>query len=97
MRNGKTKKTAAVVKVDRHGFVRCRVCGCTQFDPCPSGCGWAPGEADLCTVCAAAAEALREWFENSRRGNIAALKREVWPKTAKTGARRKRATKEGGK
>jgi hypothetical protein len=29
----------------------CRVCGCSQFDPCEQGCDWAsPG---LCTVCAA--------------------------------------------
>ncbi|MFP4538718.1 MAG: hypothetical protein ACLFPA_10500 [Dichotomicrobium sp.] len=28
----------------------CRVCGCTEHDACPEGCGWA--EADLCTSCA---------------------------------------------
>lgn len=28
----------------------CRVCGCTHFDPCPEGCGWA--DEDLCTACA---------------------------------------------
>jgi hypothetical protein len=28
----------------------CRVCGCTQHDPCPEGCGWY--QADLCTSCA---------------------------------------------
>lgn len=30
----------------------CRVCACSEYDPCPEGCGWA--EADLCTSCAAA-------------------------------------------
>ena len=27
----------------------CRVCGCTEYDACPGGCGWA--EPDLCTSC----------------------------------------------
>jgi hypothetical protein len=31
----------------------CRVCHCSHFDPCPSGCGWA--EPGLCTACADAA------------------------------------------
>lgn len=30
----------------------CRACACSEYDPCPEGCGWA--EADLCTSCAAA-------------------------------------------
>jgi hypothetical protein len=64
-------------------MTRCRVCGCTQERACPGGCGWARGEGNLCTICAAAAEALREWHENSLRGSRAALLREVWPKKAK--------------
>jgi hypothetical protein len=28
----------------------CRQCGCTDYEACPEGCGWA--EADLCTACA---------------------------------------------
>lgn len=28
----------------------CRVCGCTEYDPCEDVCGWA--EPDLCTSCA---------------------------------------------
>ena len=30
----------------------CRVCGCSEFDPCREGCGWS--EDDLCTACKAA-------------------------------------------
>lgn len=29
----------------------CRVCGCSEHDPCEDGCGWA--EKHLCTACAA--------------------------------------------
>ena len=29
----------------------CRQCGCTQYNACPGGCGWA--EIDLCSSCAA--------------------------------------------
>lgn len=31
----------------------CRACGCSEYNPCPEGCGWA--EPDLCTSCAATA------------------------------------------
>ena len=31
---------------------QCRVCGCTEFDPCPGGCIWADGTATLCSRCA---------------------------------------------
>jgi hypothetical protein len=33
----------------------CRVCGCSDFDPCPGGCAWA-GD-DLCSRCAPPAAA----------------------------------------
>lgn len=33
----------------------CRACACSEFDPCPEGCGWA--EPDLCTACAPSASA----------------------------------------
>jgi hypothetical protein len=63
------------VSRDANGFVRCRVCGCTEIDACPGGCGWADG--NLCTVCDAAAQALVGWMYDSRRSNRAALWREV--------------------
>jgi hypothetical protein len=28
----------------------CRACACSEYDPCPEGCGWA--QEDLCTSCA---------------------------------------------
>jgi hypothetical protein len=62
---------------DRNGNIRCRVCGCTEVDACADGCGWVQGEADLCTTCAAAADALVVWLESARRPNRAALWREV--------------------
>jgi hypothetical protein len=30
----------------------CRVCGCTEDDPCPGGCIWATPDCDLCSQCA---------------------------------------------
>ncbi|MDP2729107.1 MAG: hypothetical protein Q8O55_01335 [Dehalococcoidales bacterium] len=30
-------------------FRYCRVCGCSEEDPCDGGCGWA--EEDLCSAC----------------------------------------------
>ncbi len=69
------KPEPSPIKLDRNGFVRCRVCGCTEEDACSPPCGWA--EDDLCTTCATAAEALAKWMEEARRPNRAALEREV--------------------
>lgn len=63
------------MKIDRHGFIRCRVCGCTQIDACPGGCGWA--YANLCTICDQAAQALVTWMQDSRRPMWEPLKREA--------------------
>lgn len=38
------------VGVNDDGDVVCRGCGCSEFDPCTSGCSWV--EADLCSACA---------------------------------------------
>ena len=65
------------VRRDRHGLTRCRVCGCTDVDPCADGCSWMNKYSDLCTTCAVAAEAVVDWFLSARRPNQAALWREV--------------------
>ena len=65
------------IRRDRNGLTRCRVCGCTQVDACPEGCGWAKGHEDLCATCAAAAETLAIWLMAARRPNRAALWREA--------------------
>lgn len=34
--------------------VYCRICGCTEWAPCPGGCSWVPDpalEGDLCSQC----------------------------------------------
>jgi hypothetical protein len=62
------------IRFDALGFVRCRVCGCTEIDPCDPPCGWA--EEDLCTTCQDAIEAMATWFQDSRRPNLAGLLRE---------------------
>jgi hypothetical protein len=48
----------------------CRVCGCTDDNPCAGGCGWA-GE-DLCTNCVDKVPAL--YSEGEMNAYIAALK-----------------------
>jgi hypothetical protein len=63
------------IKVDRDGLVRCRVCGCTERNPCEPPCAWQ--EVDLCTFCAEAASVLAEWMEGAHRANKSALWREV--------------------
>lgn len=32
--------------------VPCRICGCTQENPCPEGCAWTDKTRTLCTACA---------------------------------------------
>jgi predicted Fe-S protein YdhL (DUF1289 family) len=64
-------------KRDRNGLVRCRVCGCTEIDPCANACSWV--EFDLCSTCYTAREALLEWHEQARRANWKALLRSLRP------------------
>ena len=75
--NRKERKVRIEVRRDRNGLTRCRVCGCTEVDACPEGCGWEPGEEDLCTTCAEAALAIADWMFAARRANKAALWREA--------------------
>ena len=65
------------IKVDRDGLVRCRVCGCTEREPCFPPCAWAPDEPDICDRCHHAAFVLRCWFAGAHRASWAALLREV--------------------
>jgi hypothetical protein len=37
----------------------CRICRCTEFDPCEGGCGWANAMQTLCTACVDVDKALR--------------------------------------
>lgn len=30
---------------------RCRWCGCSHYEPCAGGCGWANARHTLCTAC----------------------------------------------
>ena len=30
----------------------CRVCGCSEYDPCPEGCAWTSATKTMCTACA---------------------------------------------
>lgn len=62
--------------------MKCRICGCSQYDACPGGCGWAPAAGNLCTVCAKAVHALLDWVEGCRKANWSALKRELNSPTA---------------
>jgi predicted Fe-S protein YdhL (DUF1289 family) len=63
------------IRHDRDGYIRCRVCGCTEREPCHPPCYWA--EDDLCDGCQRAALAIAEWRDGARRANLSALLREV--------------------
>lgn len=65
----------AGVGVDANGFVRCRVCGCTEVNACFPACGW--DEDNLCSSCAGAADELANWMARAVKPNVAALKREA--------------------
>lgn len=58
--------------------MRCRMCGCTETQPCEPPCSWAPGRGNLCTACLAVAAVVSDWrVRIAHRANFAALKREV--------------------
>lgn len=69
------KKAEHLMKYDRDGNVRCRVCGCTEVEACNPPCSWR--EPDLCSACAVTAFVLREWKQGAHQPNMAALMREV--------------------
>ncbi len=71
----KPKKQERVIKVDRDGYVRCRVCRCTEREPCNPPCGWF--DEDLCTSCQSTVESLTAWMDTANRANKAALWREA--------------------
>jgi len=64
-----------VIKWDRNGLFRCRVCGCTEVDACQPPCAWA--ETGLCTTCADAIADIQIWQGRARRANMTALLREL--------------------
>lgn len=63
------------IKRDKDGNVRCRVCGCTEREPCNPPCAW--HFPDLCTTCAVVVESLVVWSEAVERPSWTKLKREV--------------------
>lgn len=73
--NENEKQPPREPKRDRNGFIRCRVCGCTEVEACNPPCSWS--EADLCSNCNDAVDALHEWFVGAHRPSRAALLREL--------------------
>ena len=74
--------------------VRCRVCGCTDYEPCNPPCYW--NEIDLCSECASAAAAINTWREAARRANMTALLREAnlqWEEVFRVYSRRARGVR----
>ncbi len=51
---------------------RCRVCKCTEREPCNPPCSWA--SAGLCSSCYELSRLLREWIDNvALKPRVAAL------------------------
>jgi len=78
MQGSASKSTKAADKaIKKRVEARCRVCGCTQYDACWNGCGWAAGRGDICTNCAEITRALADYSDVVRKFNRAAIEREV--------------------
>jgi len=52
----------------------CRVCGCTDFEPCLEGCSWA--EADLCSACVGTPGEKAKGTIRGLRAAVARIRRE---------------------
>ena len=63
----------------RKGFMACRVCGCTQIEPCNPPCAWAGDDerGDLCSTCELTIGVVEEWKEQALRPSMTALLRET--------------------
>ncbi len=55
--------------------MRCRVCGCSEREPCNPPCSWA--EAELCSECDEAIDDLVAYREAARRYYPRRLLKEV--------------------
>jgi hypothetical protein len=65
-----------------HSPRSCRICGCSDKDPCAGGCGWSqtpPGHLPLCLACADFARELEAYVEDGRvtKGGVVRLYREA--------------------
>jgi hypothetical protein len=60
----------------------CRICGCSDEDPCAGGCGRtqaAPGDLPMCLACLEFRAELQDWVEDGRvtKGGVVRLYREA--------------------
>jgi len=55
----------------------CRVCRCTDPEPCRGGCAWVDDKPDLCTTCYLMIDALAEWYMNAHWPSFAQLRHEL--------------------
>jgi hypothetical protein len=55
---------------------KCRVCGCSHFEPCNPPCSWVKGQ-DLCSACDEAAKDLMSYFRRALHYRPGSLMREV--------------------
>ncbi len=54
---------------------RCRVCRCTEREPCEPPCEWS--EADLCSSCSDTIATVADWLSGAHKPNQSALLREA--------------------
>jgi len=55
----------------------CRVCSCTENEPCNPPCSWADRRETVCSNCYDMAQSLSEWFRSALKPDVIALAREV--------------------
>ncbi len=58
------------LKYDKDGNLRCKVCGCTEFQPCDPPCSWSELEEGLCSLCEDTADAMVEWAMGANRSAV---------------------------
>jgi hypothetical protein len=51
----------------------CRVCHCSQDQPCDPPCSWEPYANSLCTNCAFAIRRLQDWSAGAHTPNFGRL------------------------
>lgn len=79
----KTKAPKPELKYDNRGFVKCRVCGCTEDRACNPPCLWA--EEGLCSTCDEAITTVLGWMDRAYRPSLRTLMVEVKARLALDG------------
>jgi hypothetical protein len=56
---------------------RCRLCRCSEREPCNPPCGWDCEDRTLCTNCGLVLNVIANWLISAHRPSVSAMLRDA--------------------